>query len=149
VLRAVLDTNVLVSSLLVKEGPPARVLDAWRDRRFLLATSPDLMDEMRAALAYPRIRRKYHVLDEEIEHLADLLERNALILTGNAEALAGVVPDDPADEMVLACAVEAQADVIVSGDRHLLEMGEHEGIAILTVRAFLERLDSEPTASGT
>jgi predicted nucleic acid-binding protein len=43
--------------------------------------------------------------------------------------------------MVLACAIDAQADVIVSGDRHLLDLGSHQAISILTARQFLERLE--------
>jgi predicted nucleic acid-binding protein len=45
--------------------------------------------------------------------------------------------------MVLACALDGQADLIVSGDRHLLDLGEYQGIPILTAREFLERLAAE------
>lgn len=141
-LQVVFDTNVFVSSLLVKAGLPAQVLNAWRDQKYLLVTSPAIVAEVRATLNYPRIRRKYAVSDQEIEQLIALLERDALLVPDTDQA-AGAVPQDASDEMVLACAVEAQADVIVSGDSHLLDMEEYGDIPILTVRQFWERLSGE------
>jgi putative PIN family toxin of toxin-antitoxin system len=141
-LKAVLDTNVLVSSLLVKAGLPARVVDAWRRQQYILVISPDLVAEVQATLNYPRLRRKYPLTDEDVEQLVNLLEHEALLVPGLAQ-VTGVIPADPADEKVLACAVEAEADLIVSGDGHLLAIGDHQGIAILTARAFLERLGEE------
>ena len=145
-LKVVLDTNVFVSSLLVKAGLPAQILDAWRERRYLLIVSPAIIAETRATLDYPRIRRKYAITDEDVEQLVTLLERDALLVSGDADA-AGAIPEDPADEMVLACAVDAQADVIVSGDRHLLDLGSYRSIPILTVRQFLKRLETDPSES--
>lgn len=139
--KVVLDTNVFVSSLLVRSGLPARVLEGWRERRYLLVTCPAIVAEIRAVLGDSRIRRKYGVTDEDVEELVALLEREALVVPGEAEVEA-VIPEDPADERVLACAVEAEADCIVSGDHHLLGLGEYRGIPILTVRAFLASLES-------
>ena len=142
-LRVVLDTNIFVSSLLVKEGVPAKVLDAWRDRQYALFISPAILSEIRATLLYPRIRRKYSITEAEIDQLITLLEFDALIVLGDDESVAGSVPEDPADEAVLACALDARADLIVSGDRHLLEMKEYQEIPILTVREFLNQLEAE------
>ncbi len=145
-LKVVLDTNVFVSSLLVKAGAPARVLDTWRERRYLLIVSSAIIAEIRATLSYPRIRRKYAITDEDVEQLVTLLERDALLVSGDAD-VAGAIPEDPADEMVLACAVDAQADVIVSGDHHLLNLGSYRSIPILTVRQFLEWLETGSSKS--
>jgi putative PIN family toxin of toxin-antitoxin system len=109
---------------LVKEGLPARVLDAWRERQYLLIISPSIIAGIRATLGYSRIRRKYGIMDEDIEQLVALLEQDAFLVAGEAN-VAGSIPKDPADEIVLACAIDAQADVIVSGDRHLLELESH------------------------
>jgi putative PIN family toxin of toxin-antitoxin system len=141
-LKAVLDTNVLVSSLLVKVGLPAQVVDAWRQQQYILVSSPDLIAEVRATLNYPRLRRKYPLTDEDVGQLINLLQHDALLVPGQAQ-VSGVIPADPADEMVLACAVDAEADVIVSGDLHLLALWDYQGIPILTARAFLERLAEE------
>lgn len=139
-LRVVIDTNVFVSSLLVRLGGPAQVLNAWRERRYLLAVSPSIVAEIRATLSVPRIRCKYAITDEDIKELIELLKKDALMVQGSAD-VAGSVPEDPADEMVLACAVEAQADFIISGDHHLLGLESHRGIPIVTVRQFLARLE--------
>ena len=138
-LRVVLDTNQFVSSLLVRDGLPARILDAWRERRYLLVISPAILAEIVHTLNYPRIRRKYAITDAHVQQLVTLLERDAMVVPGN-QSVAGAIPDDPSDEAVLACAVEGLADVIVSGDQHLLSLGEYQGIPILTARQFLERL---------
>jgi len=142
-LRVVLDTNQFVSSVLVKQGLPAQVLDAWRRHEFLLITSPSIIAEIRSTLSYPRIRRKYPITDDDVDRLVTLLEQDALVVSGEIDA-SGAVPADPADDMVLACAIEGQADLIVSGDRHLLDLGEYQGIPIVTAREFLERLQTAP-----
>lgn len=140
-LRVVLDTNQFVSSLLVRHGLPAQVLDAWRERAYLLVTSPAIIAEIRATLRYPRIRRKYRIANDEIEMLVEVLEQDALMVSGAADTT-GAIPDDPQDDMVLACAVDGMADLIVSGDRHLLVLGEYRGIPIITAREFLDRLSN-------
>lgn len=141
-LRVVLDTNQFVSSVLVRQGLPAQALDAWRRREFLLITSPSIIAEIRSTLNYPRIRRKYPLTDDDVERLVALLEQDALVVPGEI-GTTGAVPADPTDDMVLACAIEGQADLIVSGDHHLLDLGEYQGIPIITVRKFLEWLATE------
>ncbi|NOX62304.1 MAG: putative toxin-antitoxin system toxin component, PIN family [Chloroflexi bacterium] len=138
-LRVVLDTNVFVSSLLIKKGLPAQVIDAWKERQFLLVISPSIIAEVQSTLNYPRIRRKYAFTDEDIEDLVNLLHNETLLVPGHAD-VSGAIPDDPSDEVVLACAVDGMADCIVSGDRHLLTLRSYRGIPILTVREFLERI---------
>ena len=142
-LRVVLDTNIFVSSLLVREGLPAQVLDAWRERKFLLATSPTLVSEIQSTLNYPRIRRKYDITNKDVSQLITLLAEDALVVPGDIETVSGSVPDDPADEAVLACALDAEADLVVSGDRYLLDLAEYRGIRILTVREFMVKLSAE------
>ena len=143
-IKVVLDTNVFVSSLLVAAGLPAQILDAWRERQFLLIICPAIIAEVRDTMDYPRIRRKYPITDDDVARWVTLLERDALVVSGDVTVVAGAVPDDPSDEMVLACAVEVEADVIVSGDRHLLDVGSYQSIPILTAREFLSSLFSDP-----
>ena len=138
-LRVVLDTNVFVSSLLVKVGVPAQALDAWRARRFVLVTSSAILAETRATLNYDRIRRKYNLTDDDVEQLLALLQREALLVPGTAD-VTDAIPADPSDEKILACALDGRADLIVSGNLHLLDLGQYRGASILNVRQFLERL---------
>ncbi len=141
-LRVVLDTNVFVSSLLTKRGATAQVLAAWRDRRFLLLISVFIIAEIQRVLRYPHIRDKYEITERDIDALTELLQKDALLISGDA-AVAGAIPADASDEMFLACAVDGRADFIVSGDRHLLELRTYRGVPVLTVHEFLDRLGGE------
>jgi len=142
-LRVVLDTNVFVSSLLSTQGLPAPVLHAWREGRYMLVTSPPIIAEIVEVLESPRISKKYLIgQEEDIEHLVDLLKTATILVPGRA-AVKGSVPQDPRDEMFLACAIDANADCIVSGDRHLLGLQTYRGIPILTVKEFAEKLETQ------
>ncbi len=135
-LRVVFDTNVLVSSVLLKAGKPAQAIQAWREQRFMLITSPTLIRELRGTLGYKRIRRKYNLTDRDVDDIVALLGNEAIIVPGVADVW-GAVPLDPDDDHVLACAADGQADAIVSGDHHLLDLGVYRGIPIISVREFL------------
>jgi putative PIN family toxin of toxin-antitoxin system len=136
-LRIVLDTNLLVSSMLVRAGLPAQAIDAWRERLYLLVTSPAIMAELEKTLASTRIRRKYSITNEDVAAIVALLAQEALIVPGAAE-VSGKIPDDPDDEIVLAAADDSHADLIASGDKHLLALGTYHGIPIVTVREMLD-----------
>lgn len=140
--RVVIDTNVIVSGILSRKGAPAEVLNAWRERRFLLLSSSDIVAEVRTVMKYPRIRHKYNISDDEIEQTISLLEHDALLVAGDSN-VAGSVPDDPKDEMFLACAMDGQADIVVSGDHHLLDLDVFRDIPIITARRFLDQLKQE------
>ena len=141
-LRVVLDTNVFVSSLLSTEGTPAQLLNAWREGRYMLVTSPAIIAEVVEVLESPRISKKYLIRHQDVENLVDVLKTDAVLVPGEA-GVKGSVPRDPRDEMFLACAIEANADCIVSGDRHLLDLQTFRGIPILTVNEFAEELENQ------
>jgi len=140
VLRAVLDTNVFVSSLLNKNGAPARLLDAWRAGKYLPATSPPIIAEIKAVLESAHISKKYALASQDIRRLLDLLQKDTLLVPG-VSRVDNKIPQDPTDEIFLSCALDAKADAIVSGDHHLLILKAFEGIPIMTVRRFLDRID--------
>jgi len=142
VLKVVLDTNVFVSSLLSKAGSPAMVIDSWRAGQYLIVTSRSIISEIKRVVEASDIRKKYGLTDDLIERLILLLEKDAIVVPG-LSAVAGAIPKDPTDEMFLAVALDARADLIVSGDRHLLDLGEYKQIPILTVRQFLEFLEKQ------
>lgn len=138
-LRVVFDTNIFVSKALIPHGQPAQAFAAWRNLRCELLISPPILEEVRHTLGYARIRRKYAITDEVVDQLIGVLIEYAVMVEGKAE-VADAIPDDPDDEIILACAIDGKADLIVSGDRHLLSLGEYNGVPIITVRGFLERL---------
>jgi putative PIN family toxin of toxin-antitoxin system len=139
-LRAVLDTNIIVSAAISSKGAPFDILEAWRtQRRFMLVTSPQILGEVLRVFEYPKIKKSYGLTDKTIERVILPLAKYAAVTPG--ELTVKEVKDDPTDDMFLACAIEGEADFIVSGDRHLLEIGTYRGVPILTAAAFLETLE--------
>lgn len=136
--RAVLDANVIVSALLVAAGPSARVLDSVRDGSVTWILSPAILAEVEKVLGLPRIRRKYAVNPANVQLLVSLLGDRVARILGTLE-VAGE-SRDPKDDHVLACALEGQADFIVTGDEDLLSLKQYEDVKIVTPREFLEKL---------
>lgn len=139
--RAVLDSSVLVSAFLTPEGTSAEVLRAALSGAFVLCLSPEIVEETCRKLweKDERTRRRYPYEDEEVDEFAMLLGTEAE-LTDDLPALSGAVPLDPKDDVIVATAVAAKADHLVTGDRHLLALGAHAGIRIVTPREFLDLL---------
>jgi len=111
----ILDTNVLLSALRGESSPPARILDAWRDRRFGLVTSREQIDEFRRAARYPKLAA--HLPRGAVGKVVNQL-RSAEVLLRRLKR-AGDAPD-PGDDYLLAMAIAAGADFLVTGDKPLL-----------------------------
>ena len=144
-LRAVLDTNVYVSGTILSRGTPFEILEAWRRQAYILVTSEAILVEIERVLRYPRIRDRYAVAEPDITRLVASLRADALIVPGDYP-LTGVCAD-PDDDKFLACALEAQASCIVSGDPDLLDLSGYQGMAILKPHEFLERLRTRASRS--
>ncbi|MEB2332991.1 MAG: putative toxin-antitoxin system toxin component, PIN family [Anaerolineaceae bacterium] len=144
-LRVVIDTNILVSALLSKKGAPAKLVDAWRNREFLVISSESAILEVERVIAELASTGKYSISNEDIQAISNLLREDALLVSGQMDAQ-GTVPQDPDDEKFIAIALEGEATVIVSGDHHLLDLGKHGNISIQTARQFLDSLHTEPSA---
>lgn len=142
-IRTVLDTNVLVSSILSPGAVPGRIVRAWEDHAFELCLSEPLFLEIAEVLRRPHIRKMAKLGAGQIEELLELLLRISTVVARPLN-IQPVVADDPDDDIVLATAVAGRADVIVSGDRHLLVIREHRSIPIITPRQFLDLLEAEP-----
>jgi len=127
-MRAVIDTNVIVSGLLW-QGPPRRILERAKLGEIELFTSSALLAELQDVLARPKFARRLELARVESRQL--VLGYAALARTVRPAKITPTVADDPDDDEVLACAVAAQAEVIVSGDSHLLKLVEFRGIRIL------------------
>jgi putative PIN family toxin of toxin-antitoxin system len=131
--RAVLDVNVLVAAILSRDGAPADVVRAWRLGRFELVVSPALLGEMERVLTYPKIRRR--IPERDAAAFVALLRREPLL--NDPAAPPPVRPADPGDDYVVALAMSARA-VIVSGDAHLLRLGDR--LPVFSPAAFLAEL---------
>ena len=138
-MRLVLDTNTVVSALLWK-GPPHQLVFRSGTLPLLFFSSPILLDELEEVLGYPKL-----VKAVSATHLtpAQLRQRYQRIVTVvEPAAVPPTVSADPDDDHVIACAVAAKADVIVSGDSHLLALKGHQDIPILRVADALIRLNT-------
>ena len=134
-MRVVVDTNLVVSRVLVPRGIPAQIFDAWRDDAFELLVSEPILAEYQRVLSYARLRAKHRRDDRQIAAIVAEFRAFA-VLVEPTQPLA-VVADDPDDDMFLECAVAGDADLIVSGDPHLLTLGAYADIPILAPATFL------------
>lgn len=110
-----------------------------RDGAFELVASPATLAEARRSLRYPRIRKYLPLQERELDSWVGALAAVAIVVERKVSR--HVVLADPADDIYIAAAADGLADYIVTGDRHLLDLGEHEGIRIVKPRTFLSLLE--------
>jgi putative PIN family toxin of toxin-antitoxin system len=136
-IRAVVDTNVLVSGIISEQGTPRQIVNAWHQRQFTLLTSALIIAEVVRVLHYPHLQMTYHLSEEDILLVRDALLNDALVLEDMYQVMRS---RDPQDNLFLACALEGHADYLVSGDAHLLEIKYYHGVQIVAPRQFLDLL---------
>jgi putative PIN family toxin of toxin-antitoxin system len=140
VIRAVLDTNLLVSYLLTHRPPIATLLEEHLARgHFVLVSAVVLLQELERVLRYPRLQR-YYTEEERRRYVALIAALSEVV------ELPQSVPRicrDRDDDWVIACAVAGQADAIVSGDKDLLALGAAGKIPILSAAQFLALLEAQ------
>lgn len=134
-MRVVLDANIYVSALISTNGNPGRIISKWLDDEFELLVSTAILTEVLRVTEYERIQRKYGRVKENRLAFVQLLTAQGIMIEPT-EVLA-VVQNDESDNRYVECAVAGGADYIVTGDVHLLALGEYRGIIILTPAAFL------------
>ena len=126
-MRIVLDTNILIGALITKGTPPDRLYQAWLEGAIELVTSTAQLAEVTAVLARPRLQR--YLDADEAAAIVENLDTRALILDAPPDVN---LSPDPKDNPILAAAIAAKADLIVSGDKkNMLALGEVEGIPIV------------------
>jgi putative PIN family toxin of toxin-antitoxin system len=106
----------------------------------VLVLSTAILAQIYRALHYPKIAIRHRWSEAQIHTFVDALASQAM-LTPGALTLA-VIEDDPADNRYLECAMEGEADFLVSGDQLRLNFGAYQGVTILTPRAFLDGLQA-------
>lgn len=132
-IRAVVDTNVVISGLLFG-GLPLRILEAAVTQRFIYVTSPVLEREARRIL-----HDKFGLNAEDIQSLTGRLFQKAERVIPRHPI--DVIKRHEPDNRVLECAVEGGCSLIVTGDRRdLLSLKRHQHVEIVTVREFLDRI---------
>ena len=133
-MKVLLDTNVEISGIFFG-GPPRAVLDAWAEGRFELLASPSIFDE------YVRTCDRLSASHQGLEYhsvLATIIGRGQLVPDPAASVS---ITDDPDDDKFMLCA-RANGAIIVSGDKHLLDVSGWEGVRVMRPHEFLPFLDN-------
>jgi putative PIN family toxin of toxin-antitoxin system len=134
-MRVILDTNVLISGLLVAQGAPARLLDAWERNRFTLVACENLIAELRDVAGRPFFKARLRASAAEL--LAAGLRDFSIFCQ---ELPSGPTAPDPKDSYLLALAEASQAEFLVTGDKAILALKRHKSTRIITPAAMIEFL---------
>lgn len=135
-MRVVLDTNVLISELIIESSDPAHILETWLEGGFTLLSTEEQVEEFKRVTRYAKIRSRL------TPSLAGRLINNLSILCVMVDRLPRLdISPDPHDDYLLALAEKGQADYLVTGDKaDLLALRRHAGTTILTVRDFIKKI---------
>jgi len=134
VIRVVLDTNVLISSI-VFGGNPRRILQHAIEGRITLIISADIIDEFKGVLSRDKFKYPGTMIYFVVNELMSISE----VVT--PDETIDVIKDDPQDNRILECASAGGANIIISGDKHLLVLKEFRGIKIMNPADFIGFLD--------
>lgn len=144
-IHAVLDTNVLASGVLRferEESTPGAILRAWYAEAFVLVTSDHLIAEIERTLAKPYFAQRIPEARRATALTAFVQDAARATITVGVSGVAS----HPKDDLVLATAVSAGADYLVTGDRKLQALGSYRGVIIVSPRVFLSLLtDAAPS----
>lgn len=138
-MKAVVDTNVVVSSFLSPTGTRARILKGWEKGQFELIVSDEILAEYERALNYQEVSSRHGMTIEQIGQVIAEMKSFATVVKPQQKLI--VIKDDPADDKFLECAKEAGAEYIVSADLHLLNLKQYEDVQILSPSEFLSVID--------
>jgi uncharacterized protein len=135
-MKVVLDTNILASGAISATGTLSTIMDAWRSGQFQVIVSVPILAELERTLQKPYF---YHYLTaKQSSHFQKLLQKQATVspITVSVHGIASHLEDD----MILATAISAKADYLVTGDTKLQAIGTYKGVTILSPKKFLEIL---------
>lgn len=130
-LRVTADTNVIISALNFP-GNPLRILDMAEAGEIRLAVSDDILTEVERVLQRPKFGWTHEQVDRAIRQLSAFAEHV------EPKQRIDVVKNDPTDNRIVECATASGSDYLVSGDKHLLKLGQYQGVKIVTPADFLE-----------
>jgi len=134
-MRAVFDTNVYISAFVVPGSQGERAFLLAQRKGFDLVTSVAILTETAR-----KLREKFEQSDADVTAVLKLISRAAEV---RKPSLRLAVVDDEPDNRILECAVEARADVVVTGDRHLLKIAVYRGVSIVRLVDFLRMFPAE------
>lgn len=135
IIKVVLDTNVLISSILFK-GELSRIVDLWKRGKIIPVISRETFNELRTVLEYPKFRLTRSeikgIIEEEVLPFFEIVE-----ITSEVSG----VCKDPDDDKFISCALSASANFIVSGDKDLCDVVIYKSIKIIKASHLLKMID--------
>jgi len=132
-LRVVLDTNVIVSAV-ISDGKPRELLRRGIENQFIIVASDLILKELFTVLCRPKFKTR----EDEINRIVLALIQSSEVVSVKSEFK--VVKQDPKDDIIIRTAYDGEADLIVSGDKRLLELGSFRGIKIISVEKMIKLL---------
>lgn len=136
-IRAVFDTNILVSGLIYPAGKPRKLIDYALGGKVELISSKPIIDEFRHVIAGEEFRRSGREQERLVAFIAGI---SSMV---KVESGFGIVKEDPDDDAIVNTAYDGKVQYIVSGDKHLLKLKKVLGIRIVTANEMLELLDND------
>lgn len=133
-IKIVLDTNIYISAL-GWNGAERKLINQCFAGNFKLFISKEILEEINKVLNYP----KFAFSEEEKTAFLNLINENAI--KAHPKETLDLIKEDPPDNRFLECALEAHADFIISGNRHLLDLKEFKGIKILNASGYLKMIE--------
>ncbi len=134
-IKVVLDANLFVSAVLTSKGKPAKIFDLVRAGKIEMITSFPILEEVRMVLLYPRLKKLHGFSQKEVEKELKKIAGFAKLTTGKLKIEA--IKNDPSDDKYLECAMEGEAEFIVSGDHHLKDLKLFQGVRIVSPAEFV------------
>lgn len=141
--RAVIDTNIWVSSFLNPSGSPAKLRKAFEKGVFHVVISEAIIEEIADVLSRPKIKDKYGISESDIRELLVLIEERAdhVLLSGDV-----TICSDKDDDLIIETAIKGKADYLVTGDNDIKLSTDvsiflkENGVSVVTTAFFLEKI---------
>src|SRR4030042_3192196 len=143
-IRVVLDTNVLISALISKKSAaPLKLYKAFTTQQFLLITSTSIIEEVEDVINRENIIKYHKLSSKQRKQLIEQLLLLSYVTLGAIATGEILIVKDPKDDKFIYAALEGNADYIVSGDNHLLDLKTYKDIKIVTPSKFLEIVEKD------
>ena len=125
-MKVILDTNIFVSGIFWEGNFCSQIIDKWKNRKFELINSIEILDELLKTLRNFKIQMP----EDMIEEWRNLIIENSIIVEPAIKL--NVIKEDPDDDKFLEAGITGNVDLIISQDKHLLKLKDYQGIKIMT-----------------
>jgi putative PIN family toxin of toxin-antitoxin system len=133
-MKVVIDTKVFVSSFLETAGAPRKIIDLWKRGEIVICLSDEIVTEYISVLFRMGLKG-----EEDIGELLEILNRKVNIIFASTDQTSQLIIADPGNDKFIECAVVANADIIISTEKYLLDLKEYKHVRILTPLEFIKQ----------